>query len=345
MTGATVMKWVGGATAVLSLGFALERIATSVSDSRATRNQTVELLRTAALQRQDRHYDDAWRTLQKAEAVGASTADVRAAEEDAGMEWLRNISVVAGQQTFADIVHQVQPILVRGTLGPNVKRRADLTAHLGWADFLLWKEKGGDLHPEEQYGRAVALDSTNAYAHAMWGHWILYRHGSMDEARTHFAAAIRSGTNLDDARDLQISALKNLGDSTGDAEMLRVASDMQKRAEPMSPDRRKRMAGVICLDPSGGVRTAGSALRALGAVISPQEDLAAIQWLLSDLPMNETQVIERDYCSAAFDEAAGQREQALAMFKSVRARLPKFSELQSGTDAAIRRLSAPSSHR
>jgi len=345
MTGATVMKWVGGATAVLSLGFALERIATSVSDSRAKRNQTVELLRTAALQRQDRHYDDAWRTLQKAEAVGASTADVRAAEEDVGMEWLRNISVVAGQQTFADIVHQVQPILVRGTLGPNVKRRADLTAHLGWADFLLWKEKGGDLHPEEQYGRAVALDSTNAYAHAMWGHWILYRHGSMDEARTHFAAAIRSGTNLDDARDLQISALKNLGDSTGDAEMLRVASDMQKRAEPMSPDRRKRMAGVICLDPSGGVRTAGSAGRALGAVISPQEDLAAIQWLLSDLPMNETQVIERDYCRAAFDEASGQREQALAMFKSVRARLPKFSELQSGTDAAIRRLSAPSSHR
>jgi len=61
--------------------------------------------------------------------------------------------------------------------------------------------------------------------------------------------------------------------------------------------------------------------------------------------MNETQATERDYCSAAFDEAAGQREQALAMFKSVRARLPKFSELQSGTDAAIRRLSAPSSHR
>jgi hypothetical protein len=345
MTGATVMKWVGGATAVLSLLFALERIATSVSDSRTKRNQTVELLRTAALQRQDRHYDDAWRTLQKAEAVGANTADVRAAEEDVGMEWLRNISVVVGQQTFADIVHQVQPILVRGTLGPNVKRRADLTAHLGWADFLLWKEKGGDLHPEEQYRRAVALDSTNAYAHAMWGHWILYRHGSMDEARTHFSAAIRSGTNLDVARDLQVSALKNLGDSTGDAEMLRVASEMQKRAEPASVERRRRMAGVICLESSSAVRTAGSAGHTVGAVVSPQEDLAAIQWLFADLPMNETQVIERDYCRAAFEEAAGQREQALAMFKSVRARLPKFSELQPGTDAAIRRLSAPSSHR
>jgi hypothetical protein len=339
------MKWVGGATAVLSLLFALERVATSVSDSRAKRNQTLELLRTAAIQRQDRHYDDAWRTLQQAEAIGANTADVRAAEEDVGMEWLRNINVVVGQQTFADIVHQVQPILVRGTLGPNVKRRADLTAHLGWADFLLWKEKGGDLRPEEQYRRAIALDSTNAYAHVMWGHWILYRHGSMDEARTHFAAAVRSGTNLDVARDLQIAALRNLEDSTGDAELLRVASDMQKRAEPVSPDVRRRIAGMICLDPSGAVRTAGSAGRALGAVISPQEDLAAIQWLLTGLPMNETHATERDYCSAAFEEAAGQREQALATFKSVRARLPKFSELQPGTDAAIRRLSAPTSHR
>jgi hypothetical protein len=339
------MKWVGGATAVLTLVFALERVATSVSDVRAKRAQTNELLRAAEVEREDRHYDDAWRTLQKAETVGASTADVRAAQEDLGMEWLRNITVVVGQQTFADIVHQVQPVLVRGTIAANAKRRADLTAHLGWADFLLWKENGGDLHPEEQYRRALTLDSTNAYAHAMWGHWILYRHGSIDDARTHFAAAIRSGTNRDFVRDFQFVALKNLSDSTGDAEILRVASDMQKRGEPATLESRRRMGAMICLDPSSGVRSANSSSHPLRSVVSPQEDLAAVQWLIADLPFTEAQSVERDFCIAAFEEAAGQREQALAMFKSVRARLPKFSELQPGVDAAIHRLSSPPSTR
>lgn len=345
MTGGTVMKWVGGTTAVLTLVFALERVVTSVSDARAKRTQTNELLRAAELQRQDRHYDDAWRTLQKAETVSASAADVRTAQEDVGMEWLRNINVVVGQQTFADIVHQVQPILVRGTIAANAKRRADLTAHLGWADFLLWKETGGDLHPEEQYRRALALDSTNAYAHVMWGHWILYRHGSMDDARAHFAAAVRSGTNRDVVRDIQFASLKNLGDSTGDAEILRVASEMQRRGEPATPERRRRMGGVICLDPSSGVRSANSSGHPLRSVVSPQEDLAAVQWLLADLPFTEAQKVERDFCIAAFEETAGQREHALATFKSVRARLPKFSDLQPGVDAAIRRLSSPSSAR
>jgi len=345
MTAGTVMKWIGGATAVLTLLFGLQRVATSLSDARARRNQTAELLRTAALQRQDGHYDDAWRTLQKAEALSASNADVRAAQEDVGMEWLRNIDVIVGQQTFADIVHQVQPVLVRGTIASNAKRRADLTAHLGWADFLLWKEKGGDLHPEEQYRRALALDSTNAYAHAMWGHWILYRHGSIDEARAHFAAAVRSGTDRGVVRGLQISALTNLGDSTGDAEMLRVASEMQKHTEPATPELRRRMARVICLDPSSGVRSANSSGHPLGAVVSPQEDLAAVQWLFADLSLTDSQSVGPDFCRAAFEEAAGQREHALAMFTSVRARLPKFSDLQPGVDAAIRRLSSPSSAR
>ena len=250
-----------------------------------------------------------------------------------------------GSAAAVDFLREVQPILVRGTIASSGKRRADLTAHLGWADFLLWKEKGGDLHPEDKYRQALALDSTNAYAHTMWGHWILFRRGSMDEARAHFAAAIHSGTNRDVVRGLQISALTNLDDSTGDAEMLRVASEMQKRAEPATVELRRRMARMICLDPSSGVRSANSSGHPLRAVVSPHEDLAAVQWLFADVSLTDDQSVGRDFCIAASQEAAGQREQALAMFKSVRVRLPKFSNLQPGVDAAIRRLSSPSSAR
>ena len=252
MTSSTVMKWVGGTTAILTLLFGLQRLVTSVSDTRAKRNRTNELLRVAKLQLDDRRYDEAWGTLQQAETLNSTSADVRAAQEDVSMEWLDNIRVTP-TEGFTQIVRKVSPVLVRGTLGSDVKRHADLTAHLGYADFLLWRDGHVDLRPEDQYRRALELDSTNAYAHAMWGHWILWRDGSIDEARSHFAAAIRSGMHRAFVRGLQISALTDVRDSTADAELAKLANEIQKNGESLSPDLRRRLAEAICRAPSTGV--------------------------------------------------------------------------------------------
>ena len=250
MTPGAVMKWVGGTTAVLTLLFALQRLATSVADTRVKRNRTSELLRVAGLQLADRRYDEAWGTLQQAETSNARGADVRAAQEDVAMEWLDNIRVTPSEGTFTDVVRKVSPALTRGTLASDVKRRADLTAHLGWADFLLWRDGRAELRPEDQYRRALALDSTNAYAHAMWGHWILWRNGSIDEAQSHFAAAIASGNHRQLVRGLQISALTNIRDSTAVGALTKVANEIQKSGESVSPDLRRRIAEAICLGPA-----------------------------------------------------------------------------------------------
>jgi hypothetical protein len=249
MQSSTVMKWVGGTTAVLTLLFALQRLVTSVTDTRAKRNRTNELLRTAKLQLADRRYDEAWATLQQAETVNSASADVHSAQEDVAMEWLDNIRVTPSEGTFSDVVRKVSPALVRGTLSSGATRRADLTAHLGWADFLLWRDGRVDLRPEDQYRRAIGLDSTNAYAHAMWGHWILWRHGSIDEAQSHFAAAIRSGNHRALARGLQISALTDVRDTTADAALTKVAEEIQQSGESVSPDLRRRMAEALCREP------------------------------------------------------------------------------------------------
>jgi hypothetical protein len=246
MQSSTVMKWVGGTTAILTLVFGLQRVVTSVSDARVKRNRTNELLRTAKLQLADRRYDEAWATLQQAETVNSTSTDVHSAQEDVAMEWLDNIRVTPSEGTFTDVVRKVSPVLVRGTLSSTATRRADLTAHLGWADFLLWRDGRVDLRPDDQYRRAIALDSTNAYAHAMWGHWILWQHGSIDEAQSHFATAIRSGSHRQLVRGLQISALTGVRDSTANAALTVVANDIQKSGESVSPDLRRRMAETIC---------------------------------------------------------------------------------------------------
>ena len=44
----------------------------------------------------------------------SSDAAVQRAREQCGMRWLREIRVRVGEQTFADIVKRVQPVLVAG---------------------------------------------------------------------------------------------------------------------------------------------------------------------------------------------------------------------------------------
>ena len=52
------------------------------------------------------------------------------------IDWLENIRVTVGQDTFTAIVGKVEPILVRCAGGVDVRRAADCVAHLGWGDLL-----------------------------------------------------------------------------------------------------------------------------------------------------------------------------------------------------------------
>lgn len=335
----TTMKWIGAATAVLTLLFALQRLVTSITDAQQKRAHATELLRVAKLQARDGHHDEAWATLEEGAALNARQDEIRAAQEDLAMDWLRNAHITVGHQKFADIVQKTRPVLVRGLTTADTKRRADLMAHLGWADFLLWKESGGELHPEEQYRRAVEIDSLNPFAHAMWGHWILYRHGSLDAARAHFASAARSGAHRDEVRHLQTVAISDLHDSAGEIEMLRLANELRRTGEAIPTETRRRMAYAVCLDPASRLRSADLSWTPIKPSASAEDELLAMRWMFDALSLDDGQDVVRDFCFAALEEGAGNKEQALAMFKSIRTRLPRYSLLQPSTDAALRRLS------
>ena len=83
------------------------------------------------------------------------------------------------------------------------------------------------------YREAVAADATNPYANAFWGHWILWNHGSLSDARTRFAAALTTGRARADVRRYQLAALANVHSDEADAEWLRVVDDMNKGREPI----------------------------------------------------------------------------------------------------------------
>ena len=131
------------------------------------------------------------------------------------MQWLRDGRPGPGRG-FSEIVDRVVPGLERAVAEPAAagQRRADLLAHLGWARFLKSRDGVITADPAADYARALAADPRNAYAHAFWGHWILWQHGDLAAAMRHFADALTDGRAKGGdvrawMRSLQVAALRN----------------------------------------------------------------------------------------------------------------------------------------
>jgi hypothetical protein len=293
---ATAMKWVGAASAILALLFSVQRLVVMISDAREKSARIAELLQTAGTQREGGHYAEAWQTLAQAAALDDDRRAVREAQEDLAMEWLRRARATQGRQTFGDIVALLSPVLSRGAATADAPQRsADLTAHLGWADFLLWREGRRELRPEHRYRRALELDPENVYAHAMWAHWILWQDGSPEEARAHFAQAHAAERERAYVRELEAAAWLNRGDAAAETELVRLAAAMSAAGEGLSAEVRRRLAQRLCLGYASRFRPAPGDTAAT-AVISREDDVRALQWIFAGLELNEAQHAVRDSC-------------------------------------------------
>src|SRR6266536_152757 len=217
-TSGRALKWVGGTTAVLSLVFGLRQLTVLISDARDRQRQVTELIATGKLQQEARDYESGWISLRKAAELRANQSQVRAAQEDLAMAWLDNIRGSQGPTPFTAIVDTLVPVLSRRVVSAEGTRKADLLAHLGWADFLRWRDGDRSLEPAERYRQAMAVDSQNVYAHAMLAHWILWNGGTLEDANLHFAAALRSGRERPYVRRLQTAAVENMPEGAGDPE-------------------------------------------------------------------------------------------------------------------------------
>jgi hypothetical protein len=336
---ATLLKWVGGTTAVLSLVFGLRQLTVLISDARDRQRQVTELIATGKLQQEARDYRSAWNNLGKAAELRANDSRVRAAQEDLAMAWLDNIQGDQGPAPFSAIVDMLVPVLSRGAVAAEGSRKGDLLAHLGWADFLRWRDGQRSLDPAERYRLALAADSQNVYARAMLAHWILWNGGNLEEANRHLATAVRSGRERPYVRRLQLAALANARDGASDLEMLRVANEMRKGNESMDPNGRDRMWDTyysrIISSPGAG------STEQLLAAVPPAEQVATYRWVFANTGYVESKGVFYQYILARFQDAAGQEADALATYRSVRSALPahEVGRLRGRVDSAIARLS------
>lgn len=278
-------------------------------------------------------YGAGWKAVGQAAALDSRSARVQLAQEDLAMQWLENIQI-SGDETFSEIVEKLEPVLVRGASSDkDPQRQADLLAHLGWSYFLRRRESPDSPDPESAYRSAIQKDSSNAYAHAMWGHWIVWNHGALAQANQQFAAALAAQRpRRSFVRTLQIAAFMNGESSEFEEETLRVANSIRSEHGDLDPDRRTRILEIYShrLMPPGD-----EAPRFLNAV-PPQENLATFDWLAQGTEPNDQG--QQKYFRSRLLEAAGRRNEALAGYRSVKAALRDPGPLRDATIQAIARL-------
>jgi tetratricopeptide (TPR) repeat protein len=331
-----VMKWVGYGTAVLSLAAGIGGIGKTVLDRLEARRKIDALVSTESVQLKGQDYWSAWRSLEQASQVDPDSARVHAAQEALAMEWLENIRVLENEK-FSDIAEKLEPVLTRGVESAKSRiQQADLLAHVGWSYFLRVREGRFGLDPAGSYAEAVKRDANNPYAQAMWGHWILWNNGALDDAEQHFSSALASNRQRTYVRQLQLNALMNSHSERYEDEIVRVANAIRKEQGAVDPQMERRIFSIYyarLLPP------AGTTTRFIYAV-PPADHVATFRWLFDRLDLDEPGSRLRSYYLSALEEAAGQRDEALASYKLIRQQSVGLSgPLPDAVELGIKRLS------
>src|SRR5271170_1574845 len=275
-----VMKWVGIITALISFGTALYALIHAGGELRDHKRMFREQFDSGRRQWSAGDFADAWDSFTHAEAtvadegvfakllggLNAEQREVRTAEQDLAMEWLRNSRVQDGSK-FSGITDRLVNVLAVGANASSGARRGDQLAHLGWAYFLKWRDGDENLRPETEYNEAVAADAKNPYANVFWGHWILWNHGALSDANARFAIALSAGRAHSEVRHFQLSALANARSQDTDAAWLRAISDMHTANEMIDSSLRAE----ICNRYDEALRDEALMQRILAAVPAAQQ--------------------------------------------------------------------------
>ena len=312
---AQALKVVAGASSVLGLIFALVQANKLLSERAERGRRLAEQRAVAERQLASGDHAAAWASAEAAAEVDARRPELRRLQEDVAMAWLRAAAVrsTGGPRSFTEQTDLLVPTLDRGILETTGVRRADLLAHRGWADFLRRRE-GGAGDPARHYADAVAADPGNPYAHAMWGHWLLWDGGARQEALDHFARAAASGREREYVRALQLAALSNAGTPESEAEILRVANAIRLEGGGIDPGHRRQIHNTYWQRMSDSTGRA-----ALLAALEPAAHLATYRWLFTEDLRDSTREASYHLHLAQLQAHAGDTAGALATFRRLAA--------------------------
>ena len=265
------------------------------------------------------------------------------------MGWLEDFHVVAPEGGKAEdlagaLIGEIMPVLDAGLARSNRQRprAADILAHIGWAHWLNQHLAHREFGPaaERDLRHALQIDSSNVFAHAMLGNWMMQTGGRIEEALQHFRIAGEGNRARPFVRRLQLGVMVYPRDPETRVALIRVVNEMRRNGEPIDDRQKRRVLGAY--NPT--VNSAEELSTTLSAV-PPSDALATYVWLdppgtnRSDL---DYQRIQHDFIHASILEIERKRQEALAAFQTLRTELKRRGydgRIVNHVDRAITRLS------
>jgi tetratricopeptide (TPR) repeat protein len=335
-----LLKLAGGIAAVVSFFLTINQFTGILQGFRIHHKEFSDAMRVGQQQLERGDYPAAFESFQRATELDPVDRDAQYQQARVAMAWLDNLHT--NGRTFTEVVGPLVPALDKALVHAKGRAAADLIAHIGWANFLKSRDGQSDTGAIEQsYRGALKLDAQNPYAHAMWGHWILWQNGDVSRANEHFAEALQSGRERAHVRHMQIRALCNPHRVDAEAELFRVANAMRQGQEAVDrADRRRVFQETI----EQRLEDISELTQVLGA-LKPDDAEATYDWLASDDATGDAEFRQRrrDFILAAIAESAGQPREALARYRSLRSVAEKSHDSSAlrRANMAIQRL-APS---
>lgn len=300
--------------------------------------QVRPLLVPARVQRDAGHYAEAWDLYQGAMRANPGSRPTREEMEDLGMRWLEDDKALEEPDAVAQIEREVVPALDQAAGAADSSRKADLLAHLGWAEYRKLQAETAAQEVQPFFRKALDVDPNNPFAHAMWAYfWVERTNKLVPDAQEHFEAALASGRERPYVRHLQIAAMTRqwFGSDALQPEAMRIATAMRNGGEVVSPNDRRRLFRAYCnLGLADALRSSPDAA----------ELLKTFQWLARGAEEPMPPCIR--FALASLQEATGAGREALAAYRAVQSELSKpeasslvqKDEIWSASAVAITRL-------
>jgi len=310
-----MLKVVTSITAVLTLFLAGRQLLVFLTEGRAKQQRVTELLQTAQLQQDGGDYAASWTTMGQALKADPASRKVKLARAGLAMVWLDHSRTGGFIPSLTALADTLSPALTEPLLRADSLARADLLAHLGWADFLRWREGQRELSPTNRYNQSLALDPGNPYANAMMGHWLLWQGDSLPPAAAHFGEALKSGRARAYVRGMQLTGLANRKSEENSIELIRVANEIRTQRDSLPSDGPELLWGAFSTL-FGGYASDTLPAR-LTSVVPPTDLLTTFHWLFDRTGYPAAQALTYQMQTAQLKELAADTTGALQSYRAV----------------------------
>jgi len=316
------LKWIGGVTALLSLFLLAQQVNNVVSTWTDRQESVAALIMASDLQASAGDYAGAWGLLDQALALEPGSTQVQAHRVDLAMLWVRKI-VIAGDQTFSEIINPLLPSLYLGAVRSGSSERADALAHIGWSNALRTRDGVRQLAIDEQFDAALVADPDNVFAHTWQATWLFMRANDVDYdkpkidlARAHFDAALATGQRRQWIRSMQLLSYLGSYNTAAQIEAIAVVASLKAEGSTLAAHDGTFFERELTNLVIGRGNRADVLRDAALNRFTWNEILDVYTWVISMRPDTNYDPQER-YALARLTELAGEPVNALAMYRSL----------------------------